>query len=370
MYLSATTLTTTGYIGIGSDNDKIVQELYYPLSDETSIIVRVFKEKKSKYFYNFKNGISDGWFIYNISGQKTTTNDESVFLIPIIKKDEKKTCLGVIVLHGKQKTRHTISTSYWEQDKGLIEFIVEMYTRISEADSERLTFLSQLRHELLTPITELVTENNFLFDRYKIRKDPFDKREVLGQLNNNMDNCFLFKHIIADIELIYSSSIKDVDYKIELQDNPREILEEVVALFRTAIPISMAISKMPPLYLDKYRIKQVFINILKNAIKYSYDGQPVEIYYKSPEENDTMQHEIKFVNYGKGIEDEEKDRIFELYERGSASKNKPSGSGLGLYIVKEIMLAHDGDCIIRKLKNPTEISLIFPARMNKNDNEL
>lgn len=365
IYLSATTSKRIRYKNRDYDVEQIIKQLNYSLSDNTSIIVRVFKEKKSKYLYNLRNGINIGDYIEQINGTNTAI-DESVFLIPIIKKDEEATCLGVVVLLGKEKDEHAISTSYWEQDKELIEFIVEMFTRISEADNERLTFLSQLGHELRSPITELVQENDFLFNRYEIRKEPFDKREILGQLKNNIDNCFLFSHIITDIEHIYSSSIKDVVYKIEYQTEPYRILQEVIALFKTSVPIRTAISEMPALSLDKYRIKQVFINILKNAIRYSYSGQPIEIYYKSPEENDTKQHEIKFVNYGIGILEEDKDRIFELYKRGkNAEERRASGSGMGLYIVKEIMKAHNGDCIIRKLKDPTEISLIFPIEKNQ-----
>ena len=367
IYLSATTSKRIRYKGVEYDVDEIVQQLNYSISDKTSIIVRVFKEKKSQYLFNLHNGVNIGDFIELIDGISTSIEDESVFIIPIIKKDEDATCLGVVVLLGKQKNEHTISTSYWEQDKGLIEFIVEMFTRISEADNERLTFLSQLRHELIHPIDELVRENNWLLDRYDIRKDPFDKKEVLEQLKNNIDNCFLFQHIIIDIDLIYSSSIKDIVYKIELQNEPWKILQDVIALFRITVPIIPAISDMPALYMDKYRIKQVFINILKNAIRYSYSGQPIEIYYKPIVENNVVkQHEIKFVNYGIGILEEDKERIFELYKRGkNAAERRVSGSGMGLYIVKEIMKAHGGDCIIRKLKDPTEISLIFPNEINQ-----
>ncbi|MDR2815529.1 MAG: HAMP domain-containing histidine kinase [Proteiniphilum sp.] len=409
IYLNATTSKRILYKGTERDvDDEIIKQLSYPISDETSMIVRVFKEKKSKYLYNLRNGVTIGDFIELINGANTPIENESFFLIPIIKKNEDATCLGVIVLFGKQKDEHTISTSYWEQDKGLIEFIVEVFTRISEADNERLTFLSQLTHELRSPITEVVQENDFLFNRYAIRKESFDKKEVLGQLKNNVvqendflfneyairkgsfdkkevlgqlknnkDNCFLFQHIVIDIEHIYSSSIKDIAYKIELQQEPQKILYEVINLFRTTLPINPAISEMPPLYLDKYRIKQVFINILKNAIKYSFEEsyrrKPIEIYYKSPKESDSKQHEIRFVNYGIGILEEDRNKIFELYKRGkNASDNGGfvSGSGMGLYIVKEIMKAHNGDCIIRKLgrsdgKEPTEISLVFPIIKNQ-----
>ncbi len=348
--------------------DKVYHKLNYSISDETNIVVRVFKNKIAKYFYCLESSMKEATFIELINNTNSSVLNESAFFAPIIKKDEEETCLGVVVLFGKQKAINTISDYYWEQDKGLIEFIVEMFTRISEADNERLTFLGQLGHELLSPITELIHRNDLLINRYEIRKEPIDKKRMLLQMKSNINNCLLFKHIITDIEHIYSSSIKDTVYNIELQDNPKKLLFETVNLFETICPIIPSVKEMPPLYLDKYKIKQVFINILKNAIQYSYMGQPIEIYYKSPEENTTRQHEIKFVNYGIGILEEDKNRIFELYKRGkNAAERKASGSGMGLYIVKEIMKAHGGDCIIRSFKNPTEISLLFPKNYHKNN---
>jgi len=360
LYLSATTAEKILYNGRECHRDEIIQELFYSINDNKSITVRAFEKKKSRYVYNLHKIEYSKNFIELING-KNTIEDESLFLVPIIKKDEERTCLGVVVLFGK-KDKNSISTSYWEQDKGLIEFIVDMYTRIAEADNERLTFLDRLGHELLTPINQLVLENDLLFNLSTMGNKVLDENTVLRQLRNNQNNCFLFKYIISDIEHIYSSSMKDINYKIELQNEPDKILLEAIALFSTD-NIKPSISQMPALYMDKNRIKQVFINILKNAIRYSDFRQQIGIYYKSPEENDTGQHEIKFANYGIGILEEDKDRIFELYKRGkNATQGRASGSGMGLYIVKEIMKAHGGDCIIRNFKNPTEISLIFPKK--------
>ncbi|MCL2682225.1 MAG: HAMP domain-containing histidine kinase [Bacteroidales bacterium] len=361
IYLSATTSKQILYKGKKYSVNEIIQELHYSITDDQSIVVRGFKKKESKYLYKLSDEKFRDDFIELFDNEIVFAKDESVFLIPIIKKDENQTCLGVVVLFGKEKNDLSLSTSYWEQDKALIEFIVDIFTRISEADNERSTFLNQLGHELLLPITELVQENNLMLNRYNLRKEPFQPNIVLRQLKRNIDNCLSFKYIISDIEDIYSSLMKDIAYKIELQQEPNKILNETIELLQANTPIKMFTSRIPPLRMDKDRIKQVFFNVLQNAIKYSYKDKQVEIYYVPPSENDIGQHEIKFVNYGIGILEEDRNRIFELYKRGKNAKElRASGSGMGLYIVKEIMKAHGGDCIIRKLKNPTEISLIFP----------
>ena len=357
--------STTCYNVLINDNiyhiKDVIHKIYYCLDDNKSLITKVFNEKKIKYLYNL-DCTQYGFKYYElVEDSKEKPCDESYCVIPIVKKDNN--CVGVILLTGKKEDKQSLSKSYWEQDIEFINLFTEIITRISEADNERMTFLNQLGHELLTPITEIVQQNDFLFNKYTLRKESFDKNAVMRQLQSNINNCLLFQYIISDIEHIYSSSVKDISYNIELQNEPWEILQDIVNLFRTSIPIKMSISQMPPMYLDKERIKQVFINILKNAIRYSYDGQQIEIYYKSVEYENVKMHEIKFVNYGIGILEEDKEHIFELYKRGrNATEKRASGSGMGLYIVQEIMKAHGGMCIIRKLKDPTEISLLFPYK--------
>ena len=62
------------------------------------------------------------------------------------------------------------------------------------------------------------------------------------------------------------------------------------------------------------------------------------------------------------------DSIFELFHRGEAAKKRfPRGTGMGLYIVKDIMKAHGGDCYVSHSENPTEFAIILPDK-EKNEN--
>lgn len=277
------------------------------------------------------------------------------------------TVLGVIVLVGKSSQSSFISPIYWEPDKNHIEFIVDVLTRITEADTERLTFLSHLSHELLSPVTMLVYDNDNIITTAERNKDVFTKDRLISQLKDNLDKNMLFKYIVEDIEYIYSLTKGYMDYNIVKQDNPQQILIDIVRLFEAeahaekGVSIILNISNMPPLFFDRPRMKQVFINLLKNAIRYSNPNSTIEVYYKC----DNYYHEIKFANTGIGIREEEKDLIFELFYRGIDAKHKiPRGTGFGLYLTREIMRAHNGDCIIRKLHSPTEISIILPININ------
>lgn len=295
---------------------------------------------------------------------KNVNEHESALAVPMIKKDG--TCAGVVLLLGKDKDEHehrlSISTAYWEHDIDHIEFIINMLTRISESDTERLTFLSQLSHELLAPVTELVYDNDLTLNVAERNFDIISKRQLLSKIRENIDRNMLFKYIINDTEFIYSSAGRSIDYNIVKQEMPQTILLDAIRFMEKdahskGISIRTNISNMPPLYFDKERMMQVFLNLLKNAIKYSYKSTTIDIYYKC----ENSLHEIRFANIGIGIKYEEKETIFELFHRSKEAINKiPRGTGMGLYIARDIMRAHGGDCYVRRLSNPTEFAITLP----------
>ena len=190
---------------------------------------------------------------------------------------------------------------------------------------------------------------------------------LLEHLRNNLERNMLFKYIVSDVENIFSTSNKTIQYNLVKCENPKGLLLDAIRMLETdahatkGLSIVTSISEMPPMILDKERIVQVFINLLKNAIRYSNKNSTIEIFYKF---NDG-QHEIKFVNYGIGIPIEDSEKIFELFSRSKNAKEvEIRGSGMGLFIVKNIMKAHGGDCVIRKHHLPTEISILLPNNIS------
>lgn len=298
----------------------------------------------------------------------------SLLTVPITKKDG--TELGTILLLGKRQegSEKLVSKTYWEQDRKHIEFMVDILGRIEESDSERLTFLQQLSHELRTPITQMVNGNEFLVETYKRnRNEVYMGKPItgytIGSLEDNVRQAMMFKQIIGDVQYIYSLSKGEVSYNPEDVDI-KECILDCIRLFEKApdsilekpkqLTYDTQLRQLPEkLWVDRERIKQVFINLLKNAVQYADNHSVITIRYNYNEA--ITCHEIDFINYGIGVDQSKGNRLFQLWERGkNAQQLRPSGTGMGLFIVQEIMKAHGGECCIKNYHNPT----IFTVRIH------
>ena len=108
-----------------------------------------------------------------------------------------------------------------------------------------------------------------------------------------------------------------------------------------------------PVLADKNRLKQVFVNLLDNAIKYSEPKGIIEVnIYNVPEQNFAI---VEIKDYGKGIPADEIDKVKEKFYKAKGSKK---GSGIGLALVNEIIKAHGGEFTISsKVKKYTSMQV-------------
>ncbi len=329
---------------------KTIENWRIPFHLEEGVIDHVYERNEPMYFVTGTNSILN-----------------SMLLAPMIKKDG--TCLGMILLIGKDMIEMTISKTYWEQDKKYIKFMADIFSFVEESDADSLVFLLRLSHELRKPITEMVNKNDFLLCTAKRNRDIISKKELIDGLSDNMYTCIMLKQIIEDIETFYSMRNGQVSYDFK-DENVKECLFDVIRLFEQGrgafsdkgLSFTTYLSQMPQkMYVDKERINQVFSNIIKNAIQYSDNFSTIAVSYNYNKQDNC--HEIDFQNYGIGIAPNEEKIIFDLWERGEAVKKKfPNGTGMGLSIVKEIMETHGGRCYVKQLNNPTIFTVCIPNK--------
>jgi PAS domain S-box-containing protein len=208
---------------------------------------------------------------------------------------------------------------------------------LKEAVQLRDDFLSIASHELQTPITSI-----------KARTEIFERQ----LLDNNNKSYARHAHIISErIDQLsrLTGSLLDVSRLEEgkLVLNKQEvsldsILDETLEVFRRQSRRSLEVTGLneTKVYADRFRIRQVLVNIIENAIKYSPQGAPVRVDVSKPDDGVVC---IAITDHGMGIDEGDKKSIFKRFYKGSNSQLKSyPGFGIGLYISAQIVRRHGG----------------------------
>jgi two-component system phosphate regulon sensor histidine kinase PhoR len=230
--------------------------------------------------------------------------------------------------------------------KGVLLVFHEI-TEIKKLEQMRKDFVANVSHELKTPITSIKGFSETLLDG--AMKDQVTLEAFLRIILNESDR---LQTLIED--LLDLSRIEQQGFHLNIEELDIVILMgEIITLLRGKAEeknILLHIAPITaPLFIkgDYSRLKQVFINLLSNAITYTPAGGYVEIDVK--ENEDKVYIQIK--DTGIGIEMEEIPRIFERFYRVDKARSRNSGgTGLGLAIVKHIVEAHKGSISVTSVK--------------------
>lgn len=200
---------------------------------------------------------------------------------------------------------------------------------------QRRNFLLSITHELKSPIAALRLELETL-RRHQL---PPEHREQL--LTNGLKDVTRLQNLVED--LLLAARLEDnwhpLPEPIDLPALVREIIARLLVRFPQADIRLHAPDNLPPLQADKPGLSSVIQNLLENALKYAPAGSPIEC--KLERTNEKMR--IRIADQGYGIPDAEKEAVFEkFYRLGSEETRRSTGTGLGLYIVQQIVKAHGG----------------------------
>ncbi|RLB73906.1 MAG: hypothetical protein DRH07_00270 [Deltaproteobacteria bacterium] len=199
-------------------------------------------------------------------------------------------------------------------------------------------FSADVTHELRTPLTILRGETELAL------RSSRDQKELRAVLESNLEEARRMSHLIEDLLLLSKSDLGEIPLKME----PLPLVELIIELHQQAQLLATTKNiKVDLLYpdqqiildADNLRLRQVFLNLLTNAIKYTPEGGSVTIEL-ALNDNDVA---ITISDTGIGIDDENLDLIFDRFYRVNKTNNRnDGGSGLGLAIVKWIVDAHTG----------------------------
>jgi signal transduction histidine kinase len=238
----------------------------------------------------------------------------------------------------------------------------QAYERLKELDQLKDQFIATASHELRTPLTavqgyiELLSEYNEMLDS-AMRNDFITKaKRSCEELSLLVDNIMDASHVYADAKNMF---LHDVPLRAAIM-HVLDILEGVIVREERAVEVDIPDDLM--VYADSIRLRQVLLNLLSNALKYSPSGSSLQITATSGASLVT----VHVRDHGLGIPVAIQSQLFQRFVRMERDMNSPvRGAGLGLFISRQLIEAMGGQLWVESEGIPGKGStFIFTLRCN------
>lgn len=241
----------------------------------------------------------------------------------------------------------------WEHDR------VQEALRNAEAELVRSKseFLSAAAHELRTPMTSVLGFSELLRSR---GYDRAASRELVETIHSESGRLVHLVNELLELSRLEERTGGAFDFEWQPLAPIIERAIGELAIPSDELRVQAEIDRgLPPLLLDRGKIKQALVQILSNACRYSPRDTRIEV--KVFRDRADGKVGIRVTDHGIGMSAEEQKHMFERFWRAEGSKNVP-GSGLGLSLVKEIVAFHKGTIEVRSEPGKgTQITLWLPC---------
>jgi len=245
----------------------------------------------------------------------------------------------LLLLYENLENKVQAQTLNLEQEKQKLFWMNEELQKLNRLQGD---FLAAVSHELRTPLTCILAFVELLeipgFSQEERQQNLQDLRESATQLLNMINN-------LLDTAKLDSVRIK-LDNKIQ---QPKQLILGIVKAFgplvrKKGLELELeAAEDLPAVYCDPERVKQVMVNLLGNAVKFTAPGGKISISILTDEQKpDRVIFSVR--DNGPGINKEDQPFIFERFRQGGKrANNRPPGSGLGLYLSKGLVEMQGGE---------------------------
>ena len=227
---------------------------------------------------------------------------------------------------------------------------------LQEAEKLQKALLNSVSHNLRTPLASVIGAINTVLEDGSLLDPPTQQSLLKTALEEARKLNWLFQNLL-DMTRLEGAAIRVKAEPCDVHDVVGAALHQLGEAARSH-PVSVTIAPNLPLVpMDHALIVQVLVNMLDNALKYSSDDAPVEIEARL----DAGQLEIRVLDRGRGIPEQELERVFEKFFRG-ALPGAPRGTGLGLSICRGFVEAHHGRIFAaRREQGGTEVTFFLPV---------
>ena len=234
-------------------------------------------------------------------------------------------------------------------DVKMIAQLNEAKIAAEKANTAKTEFLSSMSHEIRTPLNAIVGFSNMLLEDKTL---PDSAKDEVNDIVMASDNLLEIVNGILDISKIEAGKLEIVNTEYDFN----KVTTELIALTKGRLgdkPIEL-ITKIDDtiprvLYGDASRLKQICVNILTNAVKYTKEGS-ITFSINSVVKNDVCRLIISVEDTGIGIKQENINKLFNKFERLDLEDNVTiEGTGLGLAITKKLVDLMHGTIVVQSV---------------------
>jgi signal transduction histidine kinase/DNA-binding response OmpR family regulator/CHASE3 domain sensor protein len=229
----------------------------------------------------------------------------------------------------------------------LFEGLRNANSELLESNQHKSTFMTNMSHELRTPLTAILGFSEILRDDKTDRFDAATKHRFFEQIHTSGQHLLGLINDLLDLSKVEAGQMNLYPERINLADSVQTALSALEPLARTK-GITIDSDSGPGLHLvaDPTKLKQMLLNLMSNAIKFTPQGGRVSIRTRQVE----SWIEIAVTDTGIGIADADLNRLFREFQQLDAGHGRhQEGTGLGLALTKRFAELHGGEVKVQSV---------------------
>ncbi len=228
--------------------------------------------------------------------------------------------------------------------KRLVSELQAANTQLKEASEHKSVFLANMSHELRTPLNAIIGFSELMLDARESQFDGDTQKRFLSQVHTSG------KHLLGLINDILDLSKVEAG-QMDLRLQSVEIVPVVTAVLDTIEPLAVQkgirveaeVQGSGEVQADAGKLRQMLLNLVSNAIKFTPEGGTVSVSWKRSDEA----VEISVADNGIGISKEDQGKIFrEFHQLDTGPGRREQGTGLGLALTRRFAALHGGDVTV------------------------
>lgn len=258
----------------------------------------------------------------------------------------------------KSNDEYAMFANYFNEMSQQLKIMIEREKKISQMKSE---FITLAAHQLRTPLSTIKWTMKTLMDgdlgelngeQKKVLENSYQANENIIRLTKDLLDVVRIEEGMFNYNFEYADPLEAVEKTIEEQ-------KIIAGKKNIGINFEKPAKPLPKIKIDAQKIRLAFGNILTNAVNYTLGGGSVDI---SIGRLNTDYIEIKVKDTGIGIPKDQMSRLFVKFSRGeNAMRLQTEGSGLGLFIARNIIKSHGGEIRIESEEGKgTAVYLTLP----------